>query len=53
MRRDLKQLAEEGRCQKVYGGATRVENVRERPMTPRLDQHTARSSPSRARRCRS
>lgn len=31
MRRDLKQLAEEGRCQKVYGGATRVENVRERP----------------------
>ena len=39
MRRDLKQLAEEGRCQKVYGGATRVENVRERPMSARIDQH--------------
>ena len=40
VRRDLKQLAEEGRCQKVYGGATRVENVRERPMSARLDRHS-------------
>lgn len=39
VRRDLKQLADEGRCQKVYGGATRVENVRERPMSARLDRH--------------
>lgn len=41
VRRDLKQLADEGHCQRVYGGATRVENVRERPMSARIDQHSA------------
>lgn len=36
VRRDLKQLADEGRCQRVWGGATRVENVSERAMSARL-----------------
>lgn len=43
VRRDLKQLADEGRCQRVWGGATRVENVSERSMSTRL----AREAPEK------
>ena len=36
IRKDLKQLAADGRCKRVYGGATRAEAVAERLVTNRL-----------------
>ena len=37
IRKDLKFLASEGKCRRVYGGATRAENLYERDVTNRLD----------------
>lgn len=37
IRKDLKTLAAAGKCQRVYGGATRVENVQERDINNRME----------------
>lgn len=36
IRKDLKQLAADGKCQRVYGGATRTENTKERSVSNRV-----------------
>lgn len=36
IRKDLKLLASEGKCQRVYGGATRMENIQERDINNRM-----------------
>lgn len=41
IRKDLKALADEGRCQRVYGGAIRVEEAPDRNIVHRLDVRTA------------
>ncbi len=37
IRKDLKSLSAEGKCRRVYGGATRIENLYERNINNRLD----------------
>lgn len=38
IRKDLKQLVAEGKCNRVYGGATKIENPTERKVKDRLNQ---------------
>lgn len=41
IRKDLKALSSQGKCRRVYGGATRIENLYERDVTNRLDLNHA------------
>lgn len=41
IRKDLKQLAAEGKCRRVYGGATKPEGARVRKVSTRIDLYDA------------